>query len=130
MNLAVGYRTFNMPAAVYNFEVEQGADFDYTLTWYDANRVVKNVTGYSARMKLRQGKPQNPTEALSLVSPVSSGTGITLGGAAGTIRVQIAAAITAGLEPALYSYDLELVNGTVVTRLMRGIAEVTAEVTR
>lgn len=124
------YSDLNMPAAVYDIEIEQGASFDYTLTWYDENRSIKNLTGYTARMKLRQGKAQNPTEALSLVSPVASGTGITLGGVLGTIQIQIAASITADLEPALYSYDLELVNGTTVVRLLRGIAEVTAEATR
>ena len=103
----------------------QGANFDYTLTWAVAGSAV-NVTGYSSRMQVRQSV-ESTAVALSLVS----GTGITLGGTAGTISLSAVATATAGLTAGQYVYDLELVSGAgYVTRLVEGSFVVYAEVTR
>jgi hypothetical protein len=53
-----------------------------------------------------------------------------LGGAAGTIVVTIAATVTAALPSGEARYDLELVNGAVVTRLIEGKATISREITR
>jgi hypothetical protein len=103
----------------------QGANFDYQLTWAVAGSAV-NVTGYTARMQVRDAVDSTAV-ALSLVS----GTGITLGGTAGTIALSAVATATAGIEAGQYVYDLELVSGTgYVTRLVGGNFVVSAEVTR
>jgi hypothetical protein len=61
----------------------------------------------------------------------SSNGGITLGGSAGTIALNIAASVTANFIAGDYVYDLELnaANGTV-TRLIEGKFNVTPEVTK
>jgi hypothetical protein len=99
------------------------------MTYKDAAGTVINLTNYTARMQVRS-KASAPTTILSLTSSV--GGGITLGGAAGTIVINIAASGTAALEPGDYVYDLELVNttSTAVTRLIQGKFKVSAEVTR
>jgi hypothetical protein len=103
----------------------QGANFDYQLTWTVGGSAV-NVTGYSSRMQVRQAVDSTAV-AFSLVS----GTGITLGGTAGTIALSAVATATAGIEAGQYVYDLELVSGTgYVTRLVGGNFVVSAEVTR
>ena len=103
----------------------QGANFDYQLTWTVAGSAV-NVTGYSARMQVRQYADSTAT-VLSLVN----GTGITLGGTAGTIALAAPATATSVVEAGQYVYDLELVSGAgYVTRLVGGNFTVFAEVTR
>jgi len=103
----------------------QGANFDYQLTWTVAGSAV-NVTGYSARMQVRQYAESTAT-VLSLVN----GTGITLGGTAGTIALSAVATATSAIEAGQYVYDLELVSGAgYVTRLVEGSFIVYAEVTR
>jgi hypothetical protein len=103
----------------------QGANFDYQLTWTVGGSAV-NVTGYSSRMQVRQAVDSTAV-ALSLVS----GTGITLGGTAGTIALSAVATATAGIEAGQYVYDLELVSSTgYVTRLVGGNFVIYAEVTR
>lgn len=106
-------------------ELPQGATWDITLTWaIDGSPV--NLTGYSARLQLRE-QYNSATASLSL----TSGSGLTLGGALGTIRIQVSATATAALEARRYKYDLELVSGGgEVTRLLEGDLEVTPEVTR
>jgi len=103
----------------------QGANFDYVLTWTNSGTAV-NLTGYSSRMQVRQYADSTAT-VLSLVN----GTGITLGGTAGTIALAAVATATSAVEAGQYVYDLELVSGAgYVTRLVEGNFVVYAEVTR
>lgn len=110
---------------VLDLDCYQGANFDYQLTWTVAGSAV-NVTGYSARMQVRQ-YADSTAVALSLVN----GTGITLGGTAGTIALSAVATATSAIEAGQYVYDLELVSGAgYVTRLVQGTFTVSEEVTR
>lgn len=102
----------------------QGATFRYILTWLEDD-VPKNLTNYTARMQVRQ-TVTSPTPILD----ISTDDDITLGGAAGTITIEVAATDTADIDPGLYVYDLELVSGSTVTRLVEGVFMVSAEVTR
>ena len=97
-----------------------------SLTWKDSTGSPVNLTGYTARMQVRTNYEAEDT----LVSLTSSGGDITLGGALGTIAVTIAASVTQGLQLDEAVYDLELVNGATVTRLIQGRAIISREVTR
>ena len=111
----------------FDLTINQGATFELTVTWKDSAGTAINLTGYSARMQVRE----TYSSSTSIVS-LTSGAGITLGGAAGTIAIVISATTTAALTaPFSGVYDLELVSaGGVVTRLLQGAATVTPEVTR
>lgn len=106
----------------------QGANFDYTLTW-ETNGTAVNLTGYTGRMQVRESY-----DAGTAIVSLTSGTGITLGGTAGTINIALTAAQTAALDgtPNVQAiYDLELVNGAgYVTRLVEGRFMIYPEVTR
>lgn len=112
------------PAATYNVICDQGATFQRQLTWTDSTGTAVNLTGYTARMQVR---PTVDSSTLTLELTTSNGR-ITLGGAAGTIDLLVlASAMTMAGD---YVYDLELVYGTTVTRLVQGFFTVRAEVTR
>lgn len=106
----------------------QGASWDYSLTWQTAGTPV-NLTGYSARMQVRSSYDSG-----TAVVNLTSGTGITLGGTAGTIALEMNATTTAALDgtPNIqYVYDLELISGAgYVTRLVEGNFFINPEVTR
>lgn len=107
----------------------QGASFDYTLTW-KLNDVPVDLTAYTARMQVRESY-----DAGTAVLSLTSGTGITLGGTAGTIFIEASPVTTAALDAtpnSQYLYDLELVSGggSVVTRLVEGRFFIDPEVTR
>jgi len=111
--------------ATLNLNCWQGANFDYSLTW-QTNGTAVNLTGYSARMQVRETY-DSTTPVLSL----TSGSGITLGGTAGSIILEATATTTAGVPSGQYVYDLELVTGGgYVTRLLEGNFTVDPEVTR
>lgn len=111
----------------FDITINQGATFELTVTWKDSTGAAINLTGYSARMQVRE-----TYSSASTVVSLTNGSGITLGGATGTIAILISATTTAALTaPFSGVYDLELVSaGGVVTRLLQGAATVTPEVTR
>lgn len=116
-----------MAAAPYDILIEQGATFQLNLVYKDSNASPIDISGYTARMQVRRAYDA-PTPLLNLTTENGA---ITLGGAAGTIAVQAAAALTTDLPAKPAVYDLELISpGGVVTRLIRGVATITPEVTK
>lgn len=113
-------------AAKYDIVCDQGATFSRVFTWQDSTGVPVNVTGYTARMQVRATIDAGAT----LLSFTTENGGITLGGAAGTITVTATAATTASVSAGCYVYDLELINGATVYRLVQGQFTVDGEVTR
>jgi hypothetical protein len=112
-------------AGSYNFTIEQGATFNLLMTWKIDN-VAVNLTGYTARLQARIDVDETET-----ILSLTTGAGITLGGAAGTITLDQTATQTALLPKGEYVYDLELQSsGGIVTRLLQGELNISAEVTR
>jgi hypothetical protein len=115
-------------AGNYNFICDQGATFSSVMTYYsdEAQTTPVNLTGFTARMTVRRKyEDQN-----SIISLTTENARIALGGALGTITLTISATDSASLPIGSWYYDLELVNGSAVTRLIGGSFEVIGEVTR
>lgn len=114
-----------MLAGQYDLTVEQGSTFNLTLVYKDQRGYVIDLSGYSARMQLRTTVGASTT-ALDLTT--ANGR-IAIEGTAGKIILSIAAADTAGLS-GTGVYDLELVNGLIVQRILEGSYTISPEVTR
>jgi hypothetical protein len=114
-----------MKPGIANLVCPRGSTFQRTLTFRIGRNAV-DITGWTARMQVRE-RYESDSALVSLVS----GSGITLGGTAGTIAISINAVTTAGFPSGTHVYDLELINTTgEVTRLLEGKFTVTPEVTR
>jgi hypothetical protein len=111
--------------AKYTMVCPQGSTLDVQFT-YKINKFPVNLTGYSARMQVRELH----TSIDTLVS-LTTGSGITLGGKAGTINILIPSTNTEGFKAVPHVYDIELIspNGSV-TRILEGTFNITPEVTR
>lgn len=118
------------PTGIHNFTCNQGATFSRTITWKDSANAAYDLTGYTARMHVREAV----SSANTVITLTTANSRITLGSNAATkgqVTLTISAADTANLVPAIYVYDLELVSGGgVVDRLIEGNFVVKAEVTR
>ena len=114
-----------MVAGIYNIICEQGATFQRNLLW-QSNGVPNDLTGYTARMQVRT----DYASTTIVVELTTENSRISLGGTAGTIALTIPATITAALTPAVYVYDLELIIGSIVYRLVQGKFSVNPEVTK
>lgn len=121
----------------YNLKVFQGSTFGLTITVKDSSDIVSNLTGYSARMQIREGYDSTTaTETLTTANGE-----ISIVGAEGNVILELAATRTANIyvDPTgpgrpprnTYVYDLELVdNNNVVSKLLYGDFVVYAEVTK
>lgn len=108
----------------YNITAYQGATYDLNMTWTIGGSAV-NLTNYTAAMQVRTA-----ANATATVFSLTNGSGITLGGTAGTIAINIPAASMGAAAPGQYVYDLELNSGSAVTRLIQGTFQIQAEVTK
>lgn len=116
-----------MTAAAYNFVIEQGATLDKTFVWKDSAGTVIPLTGYTAKMQLRQSV--TATDVLLELSTLNGKIIITA--LEGKIQLLVPATDTAAITWQRAKYDLELLSSTgVVTRLLSGDVEVSREVTR
>lgn len=102
-----------------------GATFDLNFTVKLAGTAI-DLTGYTARMQVRESA-ESGTAVLSLAT---GGSGITLAGTAGSIATTASASATSAIAGGQYVYDMELVSGSVVTRILQGNFKVLPEVTR
>lgn len=125
----------------------QGSTFGLTVSVNYANNTPRNITGQNVRMQIR-----STYDATTPEDTLTTETGeITItDGANGTFHIELSAARTANLEVDLstlstvkisdtqtvkipktvYVYDLELVDGTGVRKILFGNVDVYGEVTR
>ena len=123
---------FVLPARgiVVDATIVQGETWELNLLWSTTTdgttATPVNITGYTARMMIRQGY-ESSTPLISLTDTA----GIALGGSAGTIKATLTSTQTAGLTAGKCVYDLELVSPAgVVTNIARGTLTIIRNVTR
>lgn len=112
-------------AGRYKITIDQGTTWRQLMT-YKEDGDPTDLTTYTARMQIRPSFES----ATVLATLTTANGGITLGGALGTVLLTLTATQTAAIPPGTYLYDLELVNGPEVTRLVEGQVVVRPEVTR
>lgn len=127
-----------MAAAKYSFVIEQGATLDFQLDWTDDLGNPIDLTGMHARMQVRPSVESSQV-FLNLSSSLSDscGTGLNLSGSngstplsSGSIGVYVSAASSSLLTFGEAYYDLEVVNGCEVYRLLEGKVRLSKNVTR
>ena len=126
-----------MAAGRYTFIVEQGATTDFEVEWKDKDGAAVDLAGYTARMQIRSDYGSGGTLFASLTNVTASdGTGLSLLGsgaalplASGSIGIFMSAAVTSAFTFTEAKYDLEMIKGTKVTRLLSGKVKLSKEVT-
>jgi hypothetical protein len=112
-------------AGIYNFVIDQGATYTLQMVYQDGAGNPINLTGYTAKMQLRL-KFGAPDAALTLTT---ENGGITINGPTGTINLLATDEQTLALDPLLYLYDLDIITGGTIERLIMGQITVRPEVT-
>lgn len=115
-----------MKPGKYNILCPQGTTYSTQIT-YNIDDVPVNLTGYNARLQVREFH-YSPDYILGFDSISSSA--IYVGGSAGTINIDIPPSSTEWLIPGDYVYDLEIYTSTNVYRLIEGKFSISPEVTR
>ena len=132
-----------MAAGSYSFTIEQGATTDFELVYKDSSGNPVDLTGYNARMQLKDSRGGSTTYLTLSSSLGVDGTGLNLSGSggltaekpleSGSIGIYISHATSSNLTFSNAFYDLEIVSGSgntaTVTRLVQGKVNLSKEVT-
>ena len=109
-------------AIVANLMVDQGTDFETTIDIAGADGNPVDLTGYVIAGQVR--KAYTSSTAHNFVASVTGPT-------SGTVNIQLTNASTSNMKAGRYVYDVEMTSPSgVKTRVIEGILEITAEVTR
>lgn len=109
----------------WNPTIQQGALMEWAITLKNPDKTAMNLTGYTVRGQLRRTYDSSTVEL-----DLATGSHIAITNAAsGVVTLSIAASVTATLTGS-YKYDIELVNGSTVHRILQGTMTVSREVTR
>lgn len=103
-----------------NLVIDQGATFSTDLTLSDENGDALNLSGYTANSQIR--KWYTSTNAISFSTAINVDSGV--------ISLTLTANQTASLSSGRYVYDVEITNGSTISRVVEGIITVTPNVTR
>jgi len=128
-----------MAAGKYTFVIEQGSTVNFEIQYKDSSNNPVDLTGYTGRMMIRSAyADSSPTTYASLSSSLAAdGTGLNFSGSNGTtpltsgsIGIFISATSSSAFTFSEAFYDLEIVSGSTVTRLLEGKVRLSKEVTR
>lgn len=116
--------------AVEDIIIQKGATFVYPILIWNDNRVTrKNLTGFTAELKIKRKLPNGELESTSIIELTTENGGIALGGLEGTIDLYISATNTTTLPSANAFYDLKLINGATVETALSGTTTIKDTVT-
>lgn len=132
-----------MAAGLYNFTIEQGSTLDFRIQYLDRSGDPIDLSGYHAKMQIRD-EPRGSRLHATLSSSLSQdGTGLnltpvsaslTLPPSSGSIEVVISAASSSLFNFDKAYYDLEIMSGSGssrrVIRILQGKIKLSKEVTR
>jgi hypothetical protein len=127
-----------MAAGKYSFVLEQGATTNFEIQYKDANGSAINLSGYSGKMQIKSDyADNNPTTYITLSSSLKAdGTGLNFSGSngstptqSGSIGIYISAASSSLLTFDTAKYDLEIVSGGTVSRLLEGNIKLSKQIT-
>lgn len=103
-----------------NLVIDQGATFSTDLTLTDENGDILILSGYTANSQLR--KWYTSTTSVPFTATVNTDAGV--------ITLSLTDTQTSLLAAGRYVYDVEISDGSTVSRVVEGIITVTPNVTR
>ena len=108
-------------ATVANYAIDQGTTFSSQVNVGEGF----DLSGYTARGKIR--KSYSASKYTEFITSITAFNDITK---SDTVTISLTAAQTAALKAGRYVYDLEVIQGSVITRIMQGQIEVLPGVTQ
>lgn len=103
-----------------NIVIDQGATFSTDLTLTDENGDALNLVGYTATSQMR--KWYTSSNSVSFTTSTNTATG--------TVTLSLTDTQTSALTAGRYVYDVEISDGSTISRIVEGIVTVTPNVTR
>lgn len=112
-------------AGRYDFTIKQGSTFSMGIDWKHGEEPV-DLTGYTARMQIRY---DNHSGSVAVDLTTENG-GIEIDSVTNKILIYISAEQTSKIQAKECVYDLEMVDGYFVERIIEGKVRISPEVTK
>jgi hypothetical protein len=112
-----------MPAGYTNLKIESGATFSITVELTNSDGTPTNLTGQTGACKIRKSY-YSDFNVYSLTVTIDAPA------TDGKITISATATQTATYKPGRYVYDVEITNGSTITRVLEGIVEVRPNATK
>jgi hypothetical protein len=134
-----------MAAGQYSFTLEQGSTLDFNIEYSGSDGAPVDLSGYEARMHIREQKDSSNVictlsssldidgTGLNMTPPSGSFQGEVFPKSSGSIKIFISAASSSNFSFTKAYYDLEIYSGSnypIVTRILEGRIKLNKEVTR
>jgi hypothetical protein len=134
-----------MAAGRYSFTIEQGATLDFEIQYKDSNNSPIDLSGYTGKMQIRSTYSGSGTTYLTFTSSLGdtysktsssiflsfSGSNLITPLTSGSIGIYAGWAATDTLTFTNQAYyDLEITSGSIRTRLLEGIVQLSKQVTQ
>ena len=112
-------------AAIANLLIDQGASFSSTITVFNDDDSLFDLTGHTGASQIRKSYSSSSASATFTVSFATDRT-------SGEITISLTPTQTAALEEGRFVYDVELTktDDSTVTRVIQGIVTVSPNATR
>ena len=111
-------------AALTNLLIEQGATFNSTISLFNSDDTVFDLTGHTAAGQIRKSYSSSSASATFTISFSTDRT-------EGQITLSLTPTQTAALDEGRYVYDIETTaSDSTVTRVLQGTVTVSPNVTR
>ena len=111
-------------AALTNLLIEQGATFNSTISLFNSDDTVFDLTGHTAAGQIRKSYSSSSASATFSISFSTDRT-------EGQITLSLTPTQTAALDEGRYVYDIETTaSDSTVTRVLQGTVTVSPNVTR
>jgi hypothetical protein len=104
-----------------NLVIDQGSTFSTDLTLQDENGDNLNLVGYTANSQIRKWYT-SVNAAATFTTSINTTSAV--------ISLTLTANQTSNLDFGRYVYDVEISNGSDVSRIVEGIVTITPQVTR
>ena len=133
-----------MAAGRYSFTIEQGSTLDFEIQYRDSNSTPIDLTGYTGKMQIRSTYSGSGTTYLTLTSSLGdtyvktsgssflsfSGSNLSTPTTSGSIGIYAGWYATDALTfTGQAYYDLEVTSGSIRTRLLEGLVQLSKQVT-
>ena len=111
-------------AALANLLIDQGASFSSTITVFNSDDTIFDLTGYTGASQVRKSYSSSSASATFTVSFASDRS-------TGQVTLTLTPTQTAALEEGRYVYDVEVTStDRTVTRVLQGTVTVSPNATR
>jgi hypothetical protein len=111
-------------AALANLLIDQGASFSSTITVFNSDDTIFDLTGYTGASQVRKSYSSSSASATFTVSFASDRS-------TGQVTLTLTPTQTAALEEGRYVYDVEVTSSdSTVTRVLQGTVTVSPNATR